>query len=370
MKLKILGSFSLITLVMFLGPAARAQQVTPSITGCDESVNNRLSINWPQFHFDHCLTGYNPYETVLSPQTVGNLVLAWKFQTILGQELITSSPAVANGFLYFGAHGYGNVYALNARTGALAWYWENDHFSAGSPAVGYGKVYVADNAGGIRVLNAANGNLIGTWGYDVPSDVTVFNGALYVTADNLGGTGHIGEVYALDANTGEFLWNFPQQSTNLYASAVADGRVYVECEPTRFAPLTLCALDASTGTMLWQFSPQNLLVNAYPPAVSNGVVYVGATQEFNDYRYYESNVYALDAATGDVIWQRPLTGTVDGGNYVPQTTPAIANDVVYIGSNGYVYALNARTGAILWKYRAGASSSAVVANGVVYFGSR
>lgn len=139
MKLKTLAWLSLITLVTFLGPAARAQQVIPSITGCDESVNNKLPINWSQPHFDSCHTGHNPHETVLSPQTVGNLVLAWKFQKLLGEERITSSPAVVDGVLYFGGQGFGNVCAANARTGAFVWRWDNDGFQAGSPAVAYGR---------------------------------------------------------------------------------------------------------------------------------------------------------------------------------------------------------------------------------------
>jgi hypothetical protein len=36
---------------------------------------------WSQFRVDVCHTGYNPYEFMLSPATVGNLVLRWKYTT-------------------------------------------------------------------------------------------------------------------------------------------------------------------------------------------------------------------------------------------------------------------------------------------------
>ena len=55
-----------------------------------------------------------------------------------------------------------------------------------------------------------------------------------------------------------------------------------------------------------------------------------------------------------------------------QSSPAVANGVVYIGSGDYnVYALNASTGVKLWSYATGAGvySSPAVANGVVYVGS-
>ena len=56
---------------------------------------------------------------------------------------------------------------------------------------------------------------------------------------------------------------------------------------------------------------------------------------------------------------------------VVYSSPAVANGVVYVGSDDNVYALNARTGALLWSYTTGeyVVSSPAVANGVVYVGS-
>ena len=83
------------------------------------------------------------------------------------------------------------------------------------------------------------------------------------------------------------------------------------------------------------------------------------------YRLRHSKVYALNASTGaDCRFAR--TGGV-------QSSPAVANRVVHIGSGDYnVYALNASTGVKLWSYAptgAGVYSSPAVANGVVYVGS-
>lgn len=37
-----------------------------------------------------------------------------------------------------------------------------------------------------------------------------------------------------------------------------------------------------------------------------------------------------------------------------QSTPAIANGIVYFGSDDdYIYALNASTGTLVWRYQAG-----------------
>jgi serine/threonine-protein kinase len=69
------------------------------------------------------------------------------------------------------------------------------------------------------------------------------------------------------------------------------------------------------------------------PALANGVVYVGSEG---------GNVYALNATTGAKLW------SYDTRDYV-NSSPAVANGVVYVGSiNDNVYALNAATGAKLW----------------------
>jgi outer membrane protein assembly factor BamB len=96
------------------------------------------------------------------------------------------------------------------------------------------------------------------------------------------------------------------------------------------------------------------------PAVANGVVYIGSD---------DHNLYALNAATGAKLWSYP-TGSGSGVG----SSPAVVNGVVYIASGGYpgnLYALNASTGAQLWSYAIefGTVSSPAVANGVVYFGS-
>ncbi len=72
------------------------------------------------------------------------------------------------------------------------------------------------------------------------------------------------------------------------------------------------------------------------PAVANGVVYVGSSDQ---------NVYALNASTGALLWKYTTGGQID------HSSPAVTNGVVYVGSfDGNVYALNASTGALLWKY--------------------
>jgi len=95
------------------------------------------------------------------------------------------------------------------------------------------------------------------------------------------------------------------------------------------------------------------------PAVANGVVYLGSSGGGT------SRVFALNATTGTVLWSYYI-----GDDVV--SSPAVANGVVYFTSQDKnVYALNASTGALLWLFRTQGAlySSPAVVNGVVYIGS-
>jgi uncharacterized repeat protein (TIGR01451 family) len=119
------------------------------------------------------------------------------------------------------------------------------------------------------------------------------------------------------------------------------------------------ALNASTGDTLWSFPTGGAVVDS-SPAVANGVVYVGVTN--TSATPARGNVYALDARTGAKLWSFTVAGAVS-------SSPAVANGVVYVGSaDGNVYALNASTGARLFSYatKAPVNSSPAVVSGVVY----
>ena len=83
----------LLLLLLVIASIATAQQP------CNEPPHTSVT-NWAQFHFDNCLTGFNPYETILSPATVGNLTVKWSYPT---GSVVFSSPSVVNGVVYIGS---------------------------------------------------------------------------------------------------------------------------------------------------------------------------------------------------------------------------------------------------------------------------
>src|SRR5215472_7436435 len=110
-------------------------------------------------------------------------------------------------------------------------------------------------------------------------------------------------------------------------------------------------------------------------AVVNGVAY------FPD---WAGNLYAVDATNGNLIWQHQLSDYNLPAGTFSRTSPAVAADVVYVGTQpppspgvptGWLVAVNARTGALLWAIQPDTSNpfpvitaSPVVAAGTVYVG--
>ena len=315
--------------------------------------------DWSQFHRNN-MERWNPYEKFLTVNNVGQLGLKWTYNA--GSGGVESSPAVVNGVVYLGAGDF-NVYAVNARTGASLWSYATGNEVYSSPAVANGVVYAGSYDGNVYALNARTG--VKLWSYNTGGDVysspAVVNEVVYIGSLD-------GNVYALSAHTGTLLWSYQTGGWVYSSPAVANGVVYVgSCVRTR--PTTnhaylpwipgvhsdnVYALDAHTGAKLWSYNTGGCVDSS--PSVANGVVYIGAPRR----------VYAFNASTGAKLWSYATGDLVS-------STPAVANGVVYVGSdyNQKMLALKASTGAKLWTYTTDGwmNSSPAVANGVVYFGS-
>lgn len=165
-------------LLMAIGSMATAQRVASLPALPCGAPPPKAVIDWAQFRFEPCHTGFNPYEFVLGPATVVNLGLRWQYSA----EVDISSPAVANGVVYVGSID-GNVYALNARTGALVWQYPTGGYIQSSPAVANGVVYVGSEDGNLYALNASTGALLWQDFAGGSSSPAVANGLLYFASD-------------------------------------------------------------------------------------------------------------------------------------------------------------------------------------------
>ena len=130
--------------------------------------------------------------------------------------------------------------------------------------------------------------------------------------------------------------------------------------------LALLIIGVSLGIILprvfssnekWSFQTGGGSLNACSPTVANGLIYVGSN------RY----LYALDAS-GRQQWSFDMAGIISD-------SPTVANGMVYVGANdafGHLFALDERSGRQKWSFqvRDSIASSPVVVSGLVYVGSR
>jgi outer membrane protein assembly factor BamB len=268
----------------------------------------------------------------------------WAFT--FGGTSIGGTPAVVNGRIYIRIGPF--LYALRAATGNIEWAFRTAGSLDWSPSVANRIVYIGAGDGKLYAVTAGNGEEL--WSFTtaggIISSPTVANGVVYV------GSGD-GNIYALNAVTGVELWSFSTGASISYSNvAVATGVAYVAN-----AEGNVYALNATSGAELWSFNAGAGI--ASPLAVANGVVYLDTSGP-------NGEVAALSAATGHQLWSFTTGGAIDS------SSPAVANGVVYVGStDDTVYALSATTGTELWRFPTGLAveSSPAVVNGRVYIGS-
>jgi polyvinyl alcohol dehydrogenase (cytochrome) len=180
-------------------------------------------------------THHQKAESKISPSNVGDLEVQWALTT--GGE-VWATPAVEGDFVYF-PDSSGNLYKVNSNTGAVVWerqFFEYTgvlgNFSRTTPAIHGDLLIVGDQAG--RFLAGAN-------------------------------------VMAVDKNTGDLVWSnhlgthdaaIITQSATVHGDTVYVGVASLEEAFAAFIPGYECctfrgsmaALDANTGETLWQTS--------------------------------------------------------------------------------------------------------------------
>src|SRR6476646_7688101 len=280
----------------------------------------------------------------------------WRFPT--GARVV-GSPGIQDKVIYFGSDD-GNVYAVDAESGRQIWKTGTRGPVPCTPAIDHGTVYVGSYDGKFYALNAQSGAVkwkFATQGerrfeakglhgwqpknqtfadaFDVfLSSPGVVDGAVYF------GSGD-GNLYSLDANSGELRWKFRTGDVVHASPAIVNGVAYVGSWDSYFY-----AVDVGNGKEKWRYHAgedplaHNQVGFQSSPAVVDGVVYTGCR---------DAQLYALDGATGKAKWKfdNALSwvitspAVVEGGTGKPIlkledkafmfSSPAVTNDVVFIG---------------------------------------
>ncbi len=232
----------------------------------------------------------------------------WQFP---GNGAPLTSPVVAGGFVVFGS-GDHNVYALDAKTGAVKWTGTTGYVFTATPAISDGVVVIGDQGGNIDGFDLNTGkSLWSDSAGNVDVAAVIARGTAYVVTED-----H--SVYALNVTNGRQLWQYDMEDYAVFSPILAGQLVIVANRAGQ-----LVALDAKTGKLVWQ-TDLNGTPFSQPEfwAAENAVVL-----KINDHA-----IGAFNAATGKALWlyNTPLVVT-------PPVVNGKAVDVVT--SNGTVDAL-------------------------------
>lgn len=374
-----------------------------------------------------------PCETTIAPDTVGDLAEAWFFNT---DDVVTATPAVAGGTVFVGDWA-GTFYAIDAETGEQRWRHETvphptvysgQIVSSAAVAEAEGRTLVYFGGGKtLYALDAITGDEV--WSFDtaifdrqrerdvdttdedtlpeisdedrpteIQSSPLVVEGLVVVGFDAHDRPGFRAGVIALDAATGELVWDFdpdggdePTGCAGVWSSPSADlerrlvfaASANCPSSPEGWGPYTeaLFALDLDTGEPQWSYQPHppnndDIDLPGAPNLFAvGGAAAVGIGSKDGHY-------YAVDRETGDELWDAvgkepdldPGSNYSFGGFIGPL---AIAEGLAVGGTAGNgptacpcLHAFDLETGQIAWQSEEpqpifGASA---IAGGVVFSG--
>lgn len=250
----------------------------------------------------------------------------WSFET---EYEVRSTVAVVGGKVYTGADD-GNIYCLDAATGTKLWQVNaggikfnsitkaivGANFYAtidprSSPIVSKNTVYVGSLDGNLYSINANTGAI--QWKFQTGGPIlatpTLSDNSIYIPSCTPRPNG---QLYKLDLN-GNILWNLtvPYVLTRTFGAGF-----YLLATPTEAPDLGIVFLrnglymnygiNATTGQIIWNATGR---FNAGTPSQSGGVVQkVAMLYKFG--RVYYNDFYgvtALDAKTGKEIWHTYLS---------------------------------------------------------------
>jgi len=186
----------------------------------------------------------------------------WKFPTGDG---IVSSPVHKDGVIYCGGDD-GNIYAVDAADGRQRWKRKTDGPVPATPAIDGDTLYVGSYDGKFYALDARTGAL--RWKFAT-------EGERRFEAKGLHGMLPKNQTIA---DAFDVFLSSPVVAAGLVYFGSGDGNVY--------------ALDAQSGDMRWKFRTGDVVHAS--PAYADGVVFFGS---------WDSYFYAVDARTGQERWR-------------------------------------------------------------------
>ncbi|MET0404501.1 MAG: PQQ-binding-like beta-propeller repeat protein [Cystobacter sp.] len=213
------------------------------------------------------------------------------------------------------------------------------------------RVIASTRDGYVRSV-AADGHEV--WSYRVG---TLFYAGATVEDDTVYVPGTDGRLHALDARTGQVRWKYAAEEALSTAPVIAGELVLVASQSD-----TLFAVKRATGELAWLYRrdpPSGFTIHrTSTPAVRGQSVWVG---------FSDGSLVSLDVTDGSVRWEKSLAASGTLQFMDVDTSPVLdASGRVYAASySGGLYALDAETGDVVWNTVAAGFTSLMVHGDVV-----
>jgi outer membrane protein assembly factor BamB len=257
-----------------------------------------------------------------------------------------SGPYAADGRLYLSDAG-GRFHAFTQADGSAIWTSAATYVQASRAIAADGALYFGTGDGFVVAIDAATGDELwrvrpeGATHVDTPA---FGGGRVYAGTDGAG-------FVAVDTATHQVAWAADTDGEDTGSAAVIEGIAYIGASNEADATETLHAFDATTGTPRWTAQDPFLAL----PTVANGVAYSTSTRGVLE---------AIDTTTGATKWKVPLEGDT--------RSPVVAGGVIYLTAGGAhrVYAVDAGTGNELWQVEIDGNANCCVsiARGALFVG--
>lgn len=174
---------------------------------------------------------------------------------------------------------------------------------------------------------------------EIRGSVVCENNVVYVGAlDN--------NLYAVDAQSGGFVWKYATSGGIVSRPALADGVLYVGSEDAH-----VYAIAAKSGQMIWAYQTDGPVRSS--PRVAEGHVFFGCDDHY---------LYAVNLVAARRLWRVETGGMI-------RSSPFVTKDFLYFGNDeGEFHCLDFR-GQTKWKFntKRGIVSSPLVDHDTVYF---
>jgi outer membrane protein assembly factor BamB len=241
-------------------------------------------------------------------------------------------PIPVGDIVYY-ANTLGRVEAVHRTEGYVLWTRQLPHGAGVDGAFSYGraKLFVGDTRGNLYALNARDGSI--AWTFKAQSEwlsppAVVHGRVVAATASD--------EVFGLGENDGKEKWHYARRGDEkMTVRGSASPAIYGSEAYVGFSDGNLVALNLTKGKPIWtkRLRSRDRFYDIDMIPYVDDTSAIAAT--------FDGNLYCLDRRTSDLKWVFRVGSY--GGFLVEE------NRIYFSGLNGFFYALDKTNGSVIWK---------------------